>query len=94
MATAPGDHTMYFVFDDKMINYHRIYKVNFLRLIKLLLDYILYKICKHSLNSIDFIASVYELFNNPRIPISKAHLSLWLSTICIFQLFATQPVGS
>ena len=27
--------------------------------------YTLYKICKHSLISIDFIASVYELFDNP-----------------------------
>ena len=27
--------------------------------------YIPYKICKHSLISIDFIASVYKLFDNP-----------------------------
>ena len=32
---------------------------------KHLLFYIHYKICKHSLIKIDFIASVYELFDNP-----------------------------
>ena len=63
-ATAPGDHTMQFVFDDKMINYQRIL-LNFSQLIKNLLFYNPYKICKHSLISIDFIASVYELFDNP-----------------------------
>ena len=32
---------------------------------KHLLFYIPYKICKHSFISIDFTASVYELFDNP-----------------------------
>ena len=37
----------------------------FSQLIKYLLVYIPYKICKHCLINIDFIASVYELFDNP-----------------------------
>ena len=36
MATAPGNHTMYFVFDDKMINHQRFW-LNFSQLIKHLL---------------------------------------------------------
>ena len=55
---------MQFVFDDKMINYQRIL-FNFSQLIKHLLFYIPYKTCKHTLKSIDFTASVYELFDNP-----------------------------
>ena len=47
-----------------MINYQRIW-LEFSQLIKHLLFYSPYKICKHSLISIDFIASVYELFDNP-----------------------------
>ena len=47
-----------------MINYQRI-KLKFSQLIKHLLFNISYKICKHSLISIDFTASVYELFDNP-----------------------------
>ena len=51
-------------YDDKMINYQRIY-LNFSLLIKQMLFYISCKICKHNLISIDFMASVYELFDNP-----------------------------
>ena len=47
-----------------MINYQRIW-LKFLQLVEHLLFYISYKICKHNLMSIDFIASVYELFDNP-----------------------------
>ena len=47
-----------------MINYLRI-KLKFSQLIKHLLFYIPYKICKHSFKSYDFTASVYELFDNP-----------------------------
>ena len=64
MATGLGDHTMQFVYDDKMINYQRIL-LNFSQLIKNVLFYNPYKIGKPSLISIDFIASVYELFDNP-----------------------------
>ena len=62
--TALGDHTILNVSDDKMINYHCI-KLEFSQLIKHLLFYIPYKICKHIVKSIDFTASVYELFDNP-----------------------------
>ena len=48
---------MRFVFDDKMINYQCILMKN--------LFYYPYEIIKHSFINIDFIASVYELFNNP-----------------------------
>ena len=51
-------------YDDKTINYQRIY-LNFSLLIKQMLFYISCKICKHNLISIDFMASVYELFDNP-----------------------------
>ena len=50
---------MQFVFDDEMINCQRIL-LNFSQIIKNLLFFNPYKICKHSLISIDFIASVYE----------------------------------
>ena len=63
MATALGDHTMYFVFDDKMIIYQRIW-LTFSQPVKHLLFYFPYKSCKHSLISIDIIAPVYELFDN------------------------------
>ena len=63
-ATAPCDHTMWFVFDNKMINYQRIW-LKFYQPLEHLLFYISYKSCKQSLMSIDFIASVYELFDNP-----------------------------
>ena len=64
--TVPGKHTMLvvFVFDDKLINYQRIW-LKFPQFIKHKLFYIPCKICKHGLISIDFIASVYELFDNP-----------------------------
>ena len=51
-ASAPVDHTSRFVFDDKMINYQCIL-LNFSQLIKNLLFYNLYKICKHSFINID-----------------------------------------
>ena len=41
------------------------YKLKFSQLIKHLLFYIPYEIYMHSLKSIDFIASVYERFDNP-----------------------------
>mgnify|MGYP003686756607 CR=1 FL=1 len=47
-----------------MINYQRIY-FKFSQMIKQMLFYISCKICNHSLISIDFIAPVYELFDNP-----------------------------
>ena len=82
--TVPDDHTILIVFDDKMIIYQRIY-LKFSQLMKHLLFYILYKICKHVLTSIDFIASVYELFDTPRIHkfvdlkgISMIRSILWL----------------
>ena len=56
-----------------MINYQRIW-LKFLQLVEHLLFYISYKICKHNLMSIDFIASVYELFDNP----SYMHISILL----------------
>ena len=59
-----SDHSMQFVFDDKIINYQRVW-LNFSQLIKNLMFYNPYKICKHSLISIDFITSVYEFFENP-----------------------------
>lgn len=52
---APGDYTVYLVFDDKMINHQRIWlKVS--QLINYLLFYIPYKIFQHSLASIHSIA--------------------------------------
>ena len=47
-----------------MINFQRI-ELKFSQLNKHLLFDIPYKICKHSFKSIDFTASVYELFDNP-----------------------------
>ena len=47
-----------------MINYQRI-KLKFSQLMKHLLFYIPFTICKHSFISIGFTASVYELFENP-----------------------------
>ena len=47
-----------------MINDQRIW-LKFLQLVEHLLFNISYKICKQSLMSIDFIPSVYELFDNP-----------------------------
>ena len=64
VVERPGDHTMRFVFDNKMINYQCIW-LKFYQHVEHLLFYISYKICKQSLMSIDFIASVYELFDNP-----------------------------
>ena len=64
--TAPVDHNIPIVLDDKMINNQRIW-LKFSPLIKHLLCFISYKICMHNLVRIDFIASVYELFDNPRI---------------------------
>ena len=62
-ATAPGDHCRQMVFDDKMINFQHIW-LKFSQLIKNLLFSNSYKICQHSLISIDFIASVLERFDN------------------------------
>ena len=63
---------MQFVFDDKMINYQRILNLlDFSQLIKTLLFYNPYKMCKHSLFCIDFIASLYELFDNHSYKLSK-----------------------
>ena len=59
-----------------MINYQRIW-LKFSQLIKYLLFYIPYKICKHSLISIDFIASVYELFDNPSYVLLTEYLILF-----------------
>ena len=64
METVPGDHTIWIVSDDNLINYQRI-KLKFSQLMKHMLFYIPYKICKHGLISIDFIVSVYKLFDNP-----------------------------
>ena len=51
------------VFDDKMIVYQRIW-LKFPQPIKHLLFCFPYKNCKYSLISIDFIATIYELFDN------------------------------
>ena len=56
-ATGPGDHTMHFAFDDKNDKLPT-HWLNFSQLIKKLLFLIITKICKHSLISIDFTASV------------------------------------
>ena len=84
-ATAPGNHTMYFVFDDKMI-YHQRFWLKFSQLIKHLLFYIPHKICKHSLDNINFIASVYELSDNPSylrkyIYLLAMKMNLWQKTV-------------
>ena len=50
--TTLGDHTMLFVFNDKMIKNQRIW-LKFSQLIIHLLFYIPFKFCKHSLNSIN-----------------------------------------
>ena len=63
-----------------MINYQRIY-FKFSQLIKQMLFYISCKICNHSLISIDFIASVYELFDNPSYIFFFAEL---LNYTCIY----------
>ena len=52
-----------------MINYQRIW-LKFEPLVEHLLFYISYKMCKQSLMSIDLIATVYELFDNPSYIIS------------------------
>ena len=52
----------FFVFDDKIFNHQRFwYKFSHIHL----LFYNAYKIYQHSMNSIDFIAPVYELFYKP-----------------------------
>ena len=65
-----------------MINYQRI-QLKFSQLIKHLLFYIPYKIWKHSLKSIDFTASVYELFDNP----SYVLLYVFCATTMLFKMF-------
>ena len=45
-----------------MIDHRRIW-LTFSRLLKQLLFYTIYKVCKHSLYSINFIAPVYERFD-------------------------------
>ena len=63
-ASALSDHSMWFVFDDKRINYQRIWPT-FSYFKKKMFVYIPYKIWKHILIRIVFIASIYELFDNP-----------------------------
>ena len=51
--------------------------------------YIPYKICKHSLKSIDFTASVYELFDNPSyIVFLSWHNSIEVTSIILAQFLA------
>ena len=56
---------MLFLVVDRMINYQRIWLKFFQLLVQRLLFYIPYKICTHSLISIDFMVSVCQLFDKP-----------------------------
>ena len=55
----------YFLVVDRMINYQRIWLKVLQLLVQHLLFYIPYKICTHSLISIDFMISVCQLFDKP-----------------------------
>ena len=63
MATAPGDHVLWFAFHDKIINYHRIL-LKILQLINHLCVIFPSKFVFITFISIDFIASGDEFFDN------------------------------
>ena len=81
-TTAQGDHSILFVFDDRMINYQRIW-LKFSQLIKYLLFCISYKICKHKQSCVE-----YRYFNTSKLISDR----IWRLCTCVYAIYTRQYI--
>ena len=92
-CTQTEGENMFKVENDKMINYQRI-QLKFSKLMKHLLFYIPFKIYKHGFISIDFIALIYELFDNPQYDMIHIGCNIYCYTPSLYLLYKINTINT